>query len=84
MTSPLLLALEKHQARPLPATIRELDFARYVRYQERYPRVKEFTPTAVLPIPGQMMTPDKENLSRGHVSSGEFPENSPLSGFKMK
>jgi hypothetical protein len=74
MTLPLLLAPQKDQVRLLPITTGELDFARYVRYQERYSRVKEFTPTAVLPIPGQMMTPDKENLSRGHVSSGEFPE----------
>jgi hypothetical protein len=74
MTLPLLLAFEKDQGRLLPVTTRVLDFARYVRYQEDIPRVKEFTPTAVLPIPGQMMTPDKENLSRGHVSSGEFPE----------
>jgi hypothetical protein len=64
----------KIKRRILRVAIRELDFAWYVRYQERYSRVKEFTPTAVLPIPGQMMTPDKENLSRGHVSSGEFPE----------
>jgi hypothetical protein len=29
--------------------------------------VKEFTPTAVSRSPGQMMTPDKQDLSRSHV-----------------